>query len=81
MEKGPTSQEIVQKEIDQLLDQLARYIVLYDSLSPELQSKWDEVEQEGIGAEVDESLNKKEVAENLRKFLRTLEEKNKKEAN
>ncbi len=71
MEKRPTSQEVAQKEIDQL----ARYIDLYDSLSPELQNEWDKVEQEGIGAEVDESLNKKEVAEDLRKFLRTLEEK------
>jgi hypothetical protein len=81
MEREPRGGEITQKDIDKLLSDLAGYLPLYDSLNPELQSEWDKVEAEAIGAETDLTLKKKEVMANLKRFLETLEARLKKEAN
>lgn len=81
MEKEPVKGEVAQEDVDELLAILRGYEPIYDLLSQEFQDEWGKVEAEAIGAEIDATFDKKEVAANLKKFLETLKEKIKNEAN
>ena len=81
IEEEPRRGGVTQKDIDNLLFDLAVYLPIYDSLDLQIRDEWDKVEAEAIGAEKDLTLRKEVVAANLKTFLQTLEERFTKNAN
>lgn len=67
-------------EITELIKILEKYHSVYDSLGPDLQGKLDETETEALAALGDPTVDVEKAEENLRDFIKVLEEKTKKEA-
>jgi hypothetical protein len=68
-------------EITELIKILERYHAVHDSLDPDLREKWNEAETEALASLGDPTVDAKKAEENLRDFIKVLEEKTKKEAN
>jgi hypothetical protein len=68
-------------EITELIKILERYNAVYDLLDQDWQERWDEAETEALASLGDPTVDAKKAEENLRDFIKVLEEKTKEEAN